>query len=279
MKDANIVFVNFKMKDAALVAVDSLVKDLSGCPIDAQITIVDNSNNEDGIKEAFAEKFPQARYVDSGGNFGFGKGCNVGFKSCDARYFITLNPDVIIPENSKTIERLVRFMDENPKIGCIGPKLLNLDGTIQYSCYRFDFRSILVKPFKHINWDKKFSFFKKHADRLVMKDFDHNETRPVDWVMGSAMVFRAEAVQQVDFFDDRYFMYMEDCDLCRKLWEKKWPVYYLHDVVIKHAHARDSAKVPGFKAVLQNKLARVHLRSWFKFLWKWRHNHKFYGSS
>ena len=110
----------------------------------------------------------------------------------------------------------------------------------------------------------------------MMRDFDHNETRPVDWVMGSAMFARKEAVESAGFFDDRYFMYLEDCDWCHKLWEAGWPVYYVHDIIIHHKHMRDSARVQGaVKALIKNKLARTHLLSWLKYMWKWRSNHKY----
>lgn len=277
MKDINIVFLNYLMKDDVERAVSSLLKDIVDCPFDAQITIADNSENKDGIKEAIAEKFPSVKFIDCGGNVGFGKGCNIGFKNTEARYFCALNPDTIIPEESRTIERIVRFMDEHPKIGMIGPKLLNMDGSLQYSCYRFDLPSIFIKPFKHIYLDKKYQWARRLSDRLLMKDFDHNETRPVDWVMGSAMVARKEATDKVGFFDDRYFMYMEDADWCRRMWENGWPVYYIHDIAIMHGHTRGSAKVSGaIKALFKNKLARIHLVSWCKYLWKWRGERKYF---
>jgi len=280
MKDINIVFLNFFSKDDILRAVDSVFKDTQNSSFDIKITVTDSSQNKDGVKEVLKEKFGEkVEYIDCGGNFGFGHGCNIGFASTEARYYCTLNPDTVIPENSHTIETIINFLDNNKIIGGVGPKLLNLDGSLQYSCYRFDLPSILIKPFKHINLDKKYAWVRKHADKLEMKDFDHNETRPVDWIMGSAMIVRKEAADKVGFFDDRFFMYMEDSDWCRRLWEAGYPVYYLHDVVIHHVHKRDSAKTPGiFKALIKNKLARIHMQSWVKYLWKWRNNHKYYAA-
>lgn len=277
MKDINIVFLNYLMKEDIMRAVDSLILDIKTSKYDVQITVTDNSENKDNIKEALVEKFPQVKYIDCGGNIGFGAGNTKGFESVEARYYFALNRDTIIPENSQTIDRIIEFMDSHPKIACIGPKLLNMDGSLQYSCYRFDLASILIKPLKQINFDKKYNWVKKHADKLIMKDFDHNETRPVDWVLGAAMVVRKEVVDQIGWFDDRYFMYLEDCDWCHRMWEKNWPVYYVHDIIILHAHARESAKIPGlFKAVFKNKLARIHAKSWLQYLWKWRKNHKYY---
>lgn len=278
MKDINITFVNFFMKEDILQAVESILQDIKECPYTVQITVADNSENKDSIKEALHEKYPQVVYVDAGGNVGFGKGNNAGFHKGEARYYFALNRDTIIPDNAKTIERLIRFMDDHPKIGCIGPKLLNMDGTLQYSCYRFDLPSIVIKPLKQINFDKKYTWVKKHTDRLLMMDFDHNATRPVDWVLGAAMIVRKEVADQVGWFDDRYFMYLEDADWCHRMWEAGWPVYYVHDITIKHRHARDSAKVPGLiKALFKNKLARIHFMSWVKYIWKWRGNHKYYA--
>ena len=271
MKDINIVFLNYLMKNDIITAINSLVEDIKNCPYDVQITVADNSENCDGIKEELGWKYPQVKYVNCHGNVGFGRGNTIGFQATPARYYFALNRDTIIPENTRVIERLVKFMDEHPKIGCIGPKLLNMDGSLQYSCYRFDKKSLMIKPLKQINFDRKYKWVRKYTDRLLMKDFDHNETRPVDWVLGAAMVVRNEVVQKIGWFDDRYFMYLEDCDWCRRMWEVGWPVYYVHDIIIKHTHARDSAKVPGiWKALFKNKLARIHLMSWIKYLWKWR---------
>ncbi|KKW41752.1 MAG: Glycosyl transferase family 2 [Candidatus Magasanikbacteria bacterium GW2011_GWA2_56_11] len=277
MTDITIVFVNLNMKDDILRAIRSIVDDTRVCPYQVKIVVADNSNNRDGVKEALEGSFPDVLYLDCGGNVGFGRGNTLGFQAAPARYYFALNRDTIIPENSRTIERLVRFMDDHPEIGCVGPKLLNLDGTLQYSCYRFDLPSILIKPLKQINWDQKYRWVRKYTNRLLMKDFDHNTTRPVDWVLGAAMIVRQEVVGQVGWFDERYFAYLEDCDWCRSMWEHGWPVYYAHDIIIRHAHARESSRVPGIlKALIKNKTARIHLASWCKYLLKWRGKHKYY---
>lgn len=174
---------------------------------------------------------------------------------------------------------MIKFMDANPKIGCIGPRLVNTDNTLQYACYRFDLLSIAIKPLKQINWDNKYKWVKKYTDRLLMKDFDHNSTRPVDWVLGAALLVRKEVTDEIGWFDKNYFMYLEDCDWCRTMWTHGWPVYYVHDIVIQHKHARQSAQIPGiFKALVKNKLSRIHLFSWVYYMWKWRGKHKYFKS-
>ena len=277
MKDLNIVFVNYFCKDDILKAVDSVVRDVRDCRYDVQVTVVDNSSNQDAIGRELYHRFPQVKYINAGRNTGFGQGNVMGFQATPARYYFALNRDTTLLPDTKTIERLIGFMDAHPKIGCIGPKLVDADGNLQPVCFRFDLGSILIKPFKHINWDKRYGWVKKYTDRLHMADFDHNETRPVDWVLGAAMLVRHEVPQAIGWFDERYFMYMEDCDWCRTMWERGWPVYFVHDIVIEHRYARESARVPGLlRAVLKNKLARIHLASWIKYMWKWRGTHKYY---
>ncbi len=278
MFDINIVFVNYNCKEDIFSAIQSVDADIVNCPFSVKMTVVDNSGNADGIEQDLLKQFPAVHYLNASGNIGFGQGNTVGFKANPARYYFALNRDTSIAKDSRTIERIVRFMDEHPRIGCIGPKLVNADGTLQYSCYRFDVPSILIKPLKQINWDKKYAWVKKYCDRLLMTDFDHASTRPVDWVLGAAMVVRAEVVADVGWFDPRFFMYFEDCDWCHSMWEKNWPVYYVHDILIQHRYARESAKVPGIiNALFRNKLARYHAQSWLKYLWKWRANHRYYA--
>lgn len=275
MKDLNIAFVNYMMKDDLVDAIDSVLADIEDCNYDVQISVADNSQNEDDIKDVLEEEYPEVKYVDTGGNIGFGRANNQAFKETEARYYFALNCDTVIPEGSNTIERIIDYMDENEDIGCIGPKLVDMNGDLQYSCYRYDLSSILIKPLRNAGLENKWSWVKKYADKLLMKDYNHQQARPVDWVQGAAMVIRKEAGEEVGFFDDRYFMYMEDADLCHKLWEADWPVYYVPEIKIKHQHQRDSSKTSGIiKEILTNKIARIHLSSWLKYIWKWRFNHK-----
>lgn len=280
MTDISIVFVNYYYKEDIAQALRSVFKDIEHCPFTVQVIVVDNSNNEDGIGKVLHEEFPRVKYINAQGNVGFGKGTTLGFQAVPARYYFALNRDTIIPEGTRVIERMVTFMDAHPKIGCIGPKLVYMDGAIQQSCFRFDPASILVKPFKQINWDKKYRVVKHLTGRLSMDDFDHSHTQSVDWVLGAALLVRQEVISQVGWFDERYFMYLEDCDWCRTMWEAGWPVYYVHDIIIKHRYARESAKIPGlFRALFKNRLARIHLKSWAKYVWKWRGTWKFQEKS
>ena len=278
MKDVSIVIVNYLTCEAVLRSVASVLRDAERSSFDVQISVVDNSGNKDAMKDRLEYDFPSVTYVDAGSNVGFSKANNIGFQITPARFYFALNPDTFIKSGASVIEAMVKFLDDHPKIGAITPKLVYPDGSVQRSVYRFDLASILIKPLRHVRLDERFSFAKKRAKRLLMHDFDLNKTQPVDWALGAALMVRREVIDQIGWFDERYFMYMEDCDWCHRMWDAGWPVYFFAEAEIIHEHARDSAKVPGiFKALTKNKLARIHLSSWVKYLWKWRGKQKYYG--
>ena len=278
MFDLNIVIVNYHNKDDVAKVIGSILFDLASSNLKAHIAVVDNSQNQDGVKAVLSQFGEQVRYVDAKRNIGYGRACNLGFKSVPARYYFICNPDNIILPQSKTFERLIRFLEQNLQVGAVGPKLVYPSGALQYTCCRFDRPSILIKPLKQMGWHNKYEWIAKHADRLLMKDFEHDKTQPVDWVIGSAIMIRGDALDKIRGFDERYFMYLEDCDLCQGLWENGFPVYYMHDVIVEHRYTRESAEVPGiFSALIKNRLARAHFFSWIKYLWKWRKLHKYYA--
>lgn len=100
-----------------------------------------------------------------------------------------------------------------------------------------------------------------------MRDWDHKNDKKVDWVQGSCMIVRKSAIDDVGLMDDRYFMFMEDTDWCRRFWQKRWEVWYISNVEIVHYHARASAD--KFYKTLFNKLSWIHVISAIKYFKKW----------
>ncbi|MBI4779028.1 glycosyltransferase family 2 protein [Candidatus Falkowbacteria bacterium] len=267
MHDINIAIVNWKMKNEIDKCLTTLYEDSAASGLNIIIHIVDNSENIDGIKELLNDKFFEVKYINPGGNIGFAKAQNLGLAAAEAKYYLSLNPDVEFIHGGRVFKKLVKFMEENPSAGIIGPKLLNSDNSIQESCYRFP--SFFSQIARRLNLDKKLKFFKKEVDYYLMRDFDHNSTAMVDWLMGSFMLARRELVEKIGFFDDRYFMYFEDCDWCRRAWLSGYKAYYLPDIIVKHLHKRESAAGSPFMAALTNPIARIHLKSWLQYFLKW----------
>jgi len=267
MNDIAVIIVNYKMKDEIRGLLLSLKSDSIGSIVKVQAVIVDNTP-EEGMRLMLTKNFPDVKYLPQDNNLGFGKAQNIGLKSVETKYYFILNPDVIFPNGERVLQRLYEFMEARPKIGLCAPKLLNIDSSLQFSCSRFP---SFWMPFFRRSFLGKSPRNQAKIKKYLMKDFDHNSTRPVDWLMGSALFARGTALKQVGLFDERYFMYFEDCDLCRRFWNAHWPVYYVYDIKLMHRHIQGSAKVTGFfKSMIKNPLTRIHIISWLKYMWKWR---------
>lgn len=268
MDDIAVTIVNYKMREDTARCLASLFRDVEGSALRVQVVVVDNASHDD-IEGYLKLNFPQVRCIVLSENAGFGRGQNAAMKAVDAKYYFLVNPDVEFPAAGRALERMYQWMEAHPKVGVLGSKLLNRDETLQYSCYRFP--RFFAQPARRLGLHARYRWAARHVDEFLMKDFAHDRTQPVDWIMGSAMFVRKAAMDQVGGFDDRFFMYFEDCDWCRRFWEAGWPVYYVHDIPLKHGHRRASAAIPGLKAVLLNPLTRIHIKSWLKYFWKWRH--------
>lgn len=99
-----------------------------------------------------------------------------------------------------------------------------------------------------------------------MKDFSHDIIKEVDWLMGSCLMIRKEGFEG---FDERFFMYFEDIDVCRRAWKVDKKVVYNPKAEVIHHHARESAKYPWYLSIFKDKLAQEHIKSWFKYFKKW----------
>jgi GT2 family glycosyltransferase len=264
MVDVNVIIVNYKMKDSVRGALATLFSDMSGTPLSIKVTVIDNAS-EDGVGEMLEREFSQVLFLQNGQNLGFGAANNNAIRAVASRYYFFLNPDTRFVE-PKTIERLFAFMESKPAAGICAPRLVNFDGSLQHSCFRFP---TLFMPIDRRTAMGQTSAGAKRLDRFLMRKWEHDKRRMVDWVMGSAMFIRGSALAALGVMDSRFFMYFEDTDLCRRFWQKHWPVYYLSDVSLAHAHHRDSAELPVWKGFFLKKTTRYHVVSWLKYLGKY----------
>lgn len=236
--------------------------DLSDKKLRYEIIVVDN-NSDDKIGDFLAWQYPQVIFIQNEVNVGMGAGNNVGIKRARGDYIVVMNPDTIAFKD--TFKTLYRFMEEDKQVGVVGPRQLNPNQSIQNSCYRWP---KLLTPVYRRTPLGKFRFAQKDLNRYLMKDFDHNGRQPVDWLLGSFLFMRASVVEEIGMFDERYFMYFEDTDYCRRFWEKDWKVIYYPKAEIIHNHNRHSAQSKWYK-FFTNMTARQHVISWLKYLRKW----------
>ena len=154
---------------------------------------------------------------------------------------------------------MLQFMQEHPDVAVLGCKLLNPDSSLQYSCRRFpNIMTILLRGTAIDTWRPKASILKSY----FMLDYDHRTPTEVDWVMGACMLLRRQALQQKGLFDENYFLYYEDVDLCYRMWPDWKVLYYPHTHMVHH-HLQQSHKLENAHVLL------THMRSVSRFFSKY----------
>lgn len=262
--DVSIVIVNYRSRSKTVSCLRSIFSsDLNG--ITYETIVVDNSEIDD-IGTDLCQEFPDVRFLRSRKNAGMGAGNNFGFRKATGNFFLVLNPDTLVRPDA--IRILYQHLRDRDDIGIAGPKLLNPDGSIQYSCFRFPkaYTPILRRTFLG-------RFATRHLAQYLMADFDHATEQNVDWMLGSCLMIRASFFRSVGGFDERFFMYFEDTDLCRRAWRNGYRVVYLPHASVIHDHARGSAREHWLIAPFTSRLAREHIRSWIHYLFKWHSQH------
>ena len=261
--DISIIILNYKSKGLTLNCIKAIKEsDMEG--LRYEIIVVDN-NSEDNIGDILAWQYPNIKFIQNKKNLGHGAGNNVGIKIAQGKYICVANSDTIVFEN--TFKILYNYMEVNSDDGVVGPQQLSPDKkTIQNSCYRWH---KLLTPLYRRTPLGKIKSGQKDLSRLLMSDFDHKSIKEVDWILGSFQFFRAKALKEAKAFDERFFLYFEDTDICRRLWQSNWKVIYNPKAKIIHNHARQSAQIPWYK-FFSDHVARLHIVSWLKYIKKWR---------
>ncbi len=213
-------------------------------------------------------EYPAIKFLAAKKNIGFAKSVNKGLAVASGDYFLIVNADVIISDKN-AVGKMLKYMQANPKVGIIGPRLLNINGEDQPSCFRFySPLTILARrtPFGKTPWGKR------ELERFLINSTIqqlNNSAIPVDWLMGSALLVRRTAYEQVGGLCENYFMYMEDVDWCRNFWEKGWKVIYYPEIFFYHYHFQASKKRGPFIDLFTNRYARTHLASAIKYFKKY----------
>lgn len=261
--DLSIVIVNYKSRAKLLNCLASLALPDEG--LKREVFVVDNNSGDD-LNDLMG-RYPDVIVMSSAVNLGMGGGNNLGIRQASGEFVLVLNPDTVLRPG--TVPALISYLRNHPRAGMVGPKLLYPDGSLQYSCLRWPnfFMPILRRTFLG-------RFFPAQLDSFMMKEFDHNQAQPVDWLMGSCLLFRRKIDCQekgvfYPAFDERYFMYFEDTDLARQIWSCGYQVIYVPEAVVVHDHQRASAQHPWYLALFLDKLAWRHIDSWLKYFIKW----------
>ncbi len=258
--ELSIVIVNYKTKGL----LKQCLRGIADCRLtfDHEVIVVDN-NSGDGSVEMVGRQFPTVTLINSPVNVGFAAGMNLGFRRAAGRFIMTLNTDVAV--FSGAIEALKNHLERHPRTGLAVPKLINPDGSTQLSTFLFPTFWVALWRRTPIG---RLPGPRRSLRRFLMADWSHNDVRPVGWALGGALFLRRAALDQVGLFDERFFLFLEDVDLCRRFWEHGWSVEFVPAAEMVHYHQRPSAEVGGRGGIFSYP-ARRHIRSWFQYFAKY----------
>jgi GT2 family glycosyltransferase len=220
--------------------------------VSVEVIVLDN-NSEDDSPDMVEAEFPWVRLMRMDRNLGFTGGQNAMLEARRGRHALLLNSDTVVHEGA--LRGLMSYLADNPDIGILGPKLLNPDGSLQFSCRRFP--QPLAALFRNTPLGRLFPNNRFTRDYL-MQDWNHDGARDVDWVSGAALLARGELMDKIGYLDPEFFMFSEDVDYCWRAHEAGYRVVYLPTSVITHAIGRSTDKAPN------RMIGRFH-RSMFRF--------------
>lgn len=223
-----------------LQCITSLEKQLKG--FSHEVIVVDNNSSDDSVT-TIRKTFPNVRLIENKDNLGFAGGCNRGAKQAKGEYLLFLNSDTQLHEN--TPAKMLRVFSKYPKAAIVGAMLQNKDGTLQRSAASFySLNHVFVMLFG--------------GDTAEMKRFTDNAVRKVDWVSGGCMLIKRDVFEEVGGFDEAFFMYVEDMELCFRVEQNGWEIYIDPSSVVTHAGQGSSDKT----------FAIVHIYKGLKYFYK-----------
>ena len=238
MNELSIVIVNYKTWDKLAFCLDSILKQIE---IEIQVIVVDNNSNDNKFF-VFQQKYKWVTWIENSKNYGFAKACNIGIENAKSKWYLFLNPDTIL--EPKSIHSLINYCNEKTEHRIIGIKQLNENKKNSNSYGLFlNFWSLsgLIRPLIRL---KKGSY----------KSINSKEIANPDWISGSFIMIRKEDFELINGWDESYWMYYEDMDLCKRAKKINLKVSLLNNWSCIHFHGASSRKNTKIKIITKSEV-------------------------
>lgn len=224
--EISIVIVNWKVRPLLEKCLKSVLADTKDFV--TEIFVVDN-DSRDGTSEMIMAEYPAVTMIALPYNRGFAKANNLALKQATGKYLFLLNPDTEV--QSGFFQTTINYLKNHPDVGVLGPRILNSDFSLQPSIRRFpNLLSQIVVLLKL----RSFSFVQWLLKKYLADDFDYNQEQEVEQIMGAAMVITREAFEKIGYLDEKFFIWFEEVDYCRRAMKQKIKVKYLPTASILH---------------------------------------------
>lgn len=230
--ELSVLIVSYNTEELLKKCLNHVLAHCKGLPF--EIIVVDNAS-KDGSYEMLLREFPEVRAIKTPHNVGFGPANNLGFKTAEGKYILILNSDAF--PNEGTIQEGLKRMKEDPRIGYGGCRLTNSDGSLQPSGRLFP---SLLNGFLEISGLAERFENSRFFGRYNRTWANPNLTAEVDWIPGAFAFIPKQAVEEVEGFDERFFLYFEEVDLCRRLKKAGWKIVYWGDLSAVHLGGKSS---------------------------------------
>jgi len=227
----SIIIVNWNTRDLLSQCLTSIYTCPSACPF--EVLVVDNASS-DGSVSMLREGFPQVRLIENQVNVGFAAANNQALSLIESPYILLLNPDTVVKPGA--LNELKEYLERNPQVGAAGARMLNPDGSLQVSCY---VAPTLFREFLRL----------VHLDRFwpgasyQMDHWDITLPREVEIIQGACMMMRKKALDQVGLFDERFFIYTEEVDLCYRLRQAGWKLHWVPQAEVIHYEGQSTSQL------------------------------------
>jgi len=244
--DVSIVITAYNSKNLLEKCITSIIDSVKNHTY--EIIVVDDAST-DGTSEMITNIFKDSsiKIIKNQMNVGYVRSNNLGIKSSNAEYVLSLNNDTEVLANA--IDKLIDFIDIHPQVGAVGPKLLNSDGSIQLQCRR-KFPTPL-SAFTYFSGISRLFPMNKFFNSYLMSYPDDQGPIEVDSLCGAAMLVRRETIEKVGLMDESYFMYGDDIDWCYRIKKAGWKIYYFPDAEIVHYGGMGGSRKKPFRNIFE----------------------------
>lgn len=233
MFDVSVIVVNWNTRKYLQECLTELYRDPKP-QLSFDVWVVDNASQDDSV-DMVKREFPQVNLICNTENVGFSRANNQAIRASKGRYAFLLNSDATVHPGA--LDTLITYADQNMQSGIMGPKVLNPDGSLQYSCRSFP--NLWAGFFRNTKLGRLFPN-NKYLKQYMLTDIDHNKVSMVGWLSGCAMLIRRELIDKIGELDERFFMYCEDVDICKRCWDANYQVTYVPMATVTHAIGKSS---------------------------------------
>ncbi len=227
---------------------------------DLEILAVDNHSDDEsiGFLRAHLNGLPSVTIVETRKNLGYGRGNNAASRQAKGEYILIINPDNVLPKDG--VERMLSYLKTHPETGIVGPALVYPDGAVRPSARPFPkLTDLLSKRLFPAKWQTRYD--------KDMADMQRKDAVDVDWMVGACLLLKADLYRALGGFDERFFLFFEDIDLCRRIKGRGLKVTYLPSVRVLDRRGRLSGS--SIFSLVTRKTTRIHLMSALKYFGKW----------